>query len=278
MKNKFILLALGLLIMSCSNDDNSNNTAEVTEEVIVDESGNTPPDEGSPDYMQDTNGNFWVYETQSIQGDGRDSLYIANDTVINNVSHKKYKTGQPATGFYSTMLTGGAVRKSDGKVMVTGNLNLDAGMGMPLNINLENFIIYDENAGANQQLSINNGTVNQEIEGMNVSITYILSSQSKEIIGAYTGVQGKTYNDVKPVEIRLKMQINVNYSGFVIPILPMQDVLISTQYYSADTGAVHIMSDLQYEFTDMSGFGVELPVPQTGSVQQQEILVNHKIQ
>lgn len=275
MKNKFTLLALAMFIISCSNDD-SNNPVNPAQEVTIEEGGTTPADD--PDFMNDTAGNFWVYNTWSTQGNGRDSLYIANDTVISNTTYKKYKTGLPATGFYSAMMTGGAVRKADGKVMVTGNLNLNTGMGIPFNVNLENFVVYDENASANQQLSVKNETITQEMQGMQVSIAYILSSQAKEAVVNYTGVAGKTYASVNPVEIKLKMQVTVNFNGFPFPLLPMQDVVISTQYYTPQEGAVHITSQLQYELANLGALGIELPVPQSGNVQQQEILVNHNVQ
>ena len=59
MKKTLLLFALGLFVVSCSDDDSSDNTPTVTTSA----------------YLPLDAGNYWVYEVEStvVEANGRDS-------------------------------------------------------------------------------------------------------------------------------------------------------------------------------------------------------------
>lgn len=267
MKNRFILLAIAAFIMSCSSDDNSSGNEQ---EIIIDE----PITEN---FLPADNGNYWVYETQSTQGPGRDSLYVANDTVINDTSYKKYKSASFPTGFYTNSMNNNSVRQDDGKLLLTGSATTSLSEMLPLNIEVVDFVIFDQYASQNQELSSIDGSFTQQVEGFEVTFTYTLKTVAKETLPNLTVTGQPEYTNVKAVETTLTLKIQTAFGGFPVELLPQQDVLVSKQYYAEGIGVVKTSTDINYQFIDLSGFGITLPFPQSGSEQQEEILVNHLV-
>ena len=268
MKTRFLLLAAAVgLIASCSPDDNSDNNNPETA------------------FFPLTSGSYWTY---NIPGGGtslavKDSLYTANDTVINTIAYKKFKTkDQPAFGFYSNSLNGNSVRKDGDKIVVTGKASLNFGTGLPLNIDVTDFTAFQESAAENAQLSVLNGTMTQTIPGFEaypMTITYSLKAIAGISMPTFTAPDGTTYTDVKTVKTVLNAKITTIVAPltFPVPIMNSQDVVVSTQYYAKNIGMVYANTTLSYNLQDFSSLGLQLPIPQSGSQTQQEILDTYPI-
>jgi len=262
MKKTFLLIALGLFIVSCSNDDDSNNN-----------------DNTSTSYFPSNEGNYWVYDVNSDIMDGRDSLYIANDTLINSDTYQKLETKNLPFGFFSNSLRNNAVKDSGGKIFVTGAVGFNISEDIPLSLPINNFVVFDQNAANNQELGTISGTMEQEIEGYTLEFSYSLTSKAKADIPTFTSGT-ETYTNIKPVEITVNLSINVKteFAGLPItfPLMTSQNVVVSTQYYAPEIGVVKTITDLSYELTQIPN--IELPIPQSGSEHQEEILVDYSIQ
>jgi len=262
MKKTFLLIALGLFIVSCSSDDDSNNN-----------------DNTSTSYFPSNEGNYWVYDVNSDIMDGRDSLYIANDTLINSNTYQKLRTKNLPFGFFSNSLRNNAVKESEGKIFVTGAVGFNISEDIPLSLPINNFVVFDQNAADNQQLGAINGIIQQEIEGYTLEFSYSLTSKAKTSIATFTSGT-ETYTNVKPVEITVNLSINIKteFAGLPItfPLMTSQNVVVSTQYYAPEIGVVKTITDLSYELTQIPN--IELPIPQSGSEHQEEILVDYSIQ
>lgn len=263
-RNYFFLILLSLFIVSCSNDD--------------DTAGDDPNNNNSPvDYIPLNNDDYWIYNVEGgATLNGSDSLYISNDTVINGNTYKKLKTKYLPLGFYSTSLSNNGVRKTNGKLLLSG-VSTSGIPELPIEIDLTDFVIFDNNAAEGIIFSSSNGNIQQSMEGFLISIQYTLSSKAGESLDSYTAPNEIVYEDVKKVEIKLNMQITVTPEEFPIPfiILPSQDVIVSTQYYVNGIGMVHSSTDLEYQLSDT--FGVELPLPQTMSQHQEEVLEDYHV-
>lgn len=264
--NHYLFIALAALAASCSNDDNNNN-------------GNNNPD-GNGSYIPSEQGNYWVYDVENDMLDGRDSVYIANDTIINSLTYTKIKTKNQPLGFFSNALNNNAIRHADGKTYLTGTAALGFAEELPLDLSLNDFIVFDDNASDNQTLSSINGTLNQQMEGFDISFKYTLSSKSKATVTSVPA-GAETYSNVKPVEITLNLEINitVQIDGFPIPVtyplLPAQNVLVSTQYYAQGIGAVKSVTEMNYQLSQIPG--MELPIPQSGQQHITEILAKYNL-
>lgn len=266
-RNYYILILLGLFTISCSNDDDATTPEEGT---------NPTPTPVEADFLPVTNGNYWVYDVTGTSISGRDSLYVANDTTINGNTYKKFKTESLPFGFYSNALNNNGVRRLEGKLMVSGIPDLGI-PNLPVDIQLTDFVIFDQNATSGTTLSTVSGNIPQEMEGFNLNLAYTLSSKAGETLATYTLSNGEVYNNVKKVEVKLNLSVTVTVSQLPIPIaiLPSQDVAVSTQYYADGIGMIYASTDISYQLASLP---VELPIdiPQSMSEHQDEILVDYQ--
>lgn len=263
MKKTYLLFFLSIFIVSCSSDDNNDNNG-----------GNS----GIP-FLPTTVGNYWVYDVESSLMDGRDSLYIANDTIIDGNTFQKLKTKELPFGFFSTVLNNNSIRYSGGKLFLTGSANLNFSEDLPIDVSLSNFVVFSDNASADEQLGTMSGTFEEEIEGFLITFKYTLTSKAKADIATFTSGQ-ENYTNVKPVEITLNLEITAGMAGLPIayPIMKPQNVVTSTQYYAKNIGVVHTTTDIAYTLEEIPLPDFELPIPQSGSERQEETLVDHNVQ
>lgn len=79
-----------MFLFACSNTKEKTEDTESEEIAVIEDS------KEHPDYIQLAVGNYWIYKTLSIDSEGtetfvrEDSIYIASDTLINDVLYFKY--------------------------------------------------------------------------------------------------------------------------------------------------------------------------------------------
>ncbi|MFL9844517.1 hypothetical protein [Flavobacterium rhizosphaerae] len=264
MKNIFITLFTVFFLLSCSDNDNDNN----------DNSNETQS------YLPLNNGKYWVYDTQTSNAAGRDSLYIANDTLIEGKSYKKFKTKNTPTGFYSGALSGNGIRQEGSKLLVSGGTSVILSEEFPISLAVNDFVLFDANATAGSILSTKSGMLEQPVDDIyTIKIEYGMSSMAQQDRPTYTTPDGTTYTNVKVVTITLNIKITaiVTVDTFTIPIeiMPAQDALVSTQYYAEGVGAIRVVTDIDYELIDTSSLNINVTVPESGSEHQEEVLIDY---
>ena len=155
-----MLLTLFMLInISCS----SSNPGE---EIIIPETPTT--------YMPLKDGNYWNYDVQQVNAGainsslGIDHLFISNDTLINGVNYKKMKTTAMPNGFFSNTLRNNGVKISGSSLVATGTFNLPfPGLTTPIQISLDNFAFFKDNAPIGTEVGITSGTLQQTVNKFN---------------------------------------------------------------------------------------------------------------
>lgn len=264
MKTKFLITSLLLIFLTSCNSD-SNDTP--SEGVIL-----------PTLFLPLTNNNYWTYDVDNdINNAGpltRDSLYVSNDTLINGSTYKKIKTLGIPTGFFSTSLRNNAVKIDGTKLLLSGNFNLNFGLTSPISIGLDNFIFFKENAPTGEILSSTSGTLNQTIQNIPLTIDYTLKSVANGSLPIYILPNGDDYTGVKKTKIILNLKITTTQtvSGITVPITLMnaQDVIVSTQYYSGNTGMIFANTVFNYQLNSIPN--VTLPIPSSGNQTQEEYL------
>ncbi|WP_294819355.1 hypothetical protein [uncultured Flavobacterium sp.] len=253
-----LLLGLGIFAASCSSDDNGDSNATGTE----------------TDFLPATTGNYWVYDVQGSLQNGRDSLYVANDTLIGAATYKKLKTRFLPNGFFSGALSNNGMRVSGDEILVSGSATIPFSEEFPVSIAISDFTIFKESAAANTVLDNVSGTIEQSYEGIPLSFKYTLTTRARADRDSYT-VNNQTYTNVKEVETVLNLEILSNIPGIPLPFTLMdpQDVVISSQFYAEGVGVVHVATDFQYELEQLP---LPLPIPLTGAESQEEILVDYQ--
>lgn len=267
MKNLYFLLCLCALTVSCGGDDDSNTTP-----------GN---DVSTTDYLPMDNGNYWVYDTQNSFQQGRDSLYITGDVVINGITYKKFTTPQFPFGFYSSGLYNNGVRKDGDKLVVSGVANLGFSEEFPLSVPISDLVIFKETTTAGQQLGTTSGTITQPYEGYDIRFDYVLTTKAIQDLQTYT-VGQDTYTNVKQVQtilnVKVSTMLTVQGFSYNAEIMQAQDVVVSNQYYAENIGVVHVSTDINFQLRDFSSLNIQLPLPQTGSDHQEEVLDKYSVE
>ncbi len=262
MKQLFTLVfALFFILSSCSPSDDSD------------------PVVAEGNYYPLASGNYWVYNFAGADNSGRDSLYIAKDTVINSENYKKFSAKSLPSGFYTNSVNNNSLRFSGDELLMTGSANLDFGDTLPVELSLTNFILFKESASNGQQLSSVSGTINQDYNGFPLIINYTLKTNAKETLPTFTAPDGTVYTEVKAVKTTLILKISATVEivpGFSqnVVMLNTQDVISSTQYYANNIGVVYASTDVTYQLEDLP---IEIGIPQSFAQNSKEILDIYKV-
>ncbi|WP_291138386.1 hypothetical protein [Flavobacterium sp. UBA7663] len=210
-------------------------------------------------------------------------MFIDSETTVNSNTYNVFKTRDNiATGFYSSAFQNNKVRESNGKLLLTGDLAISAGVILPidLDLTLNDFIIFNKNASNNQVLNSfpKTGTINETVNGYPLSINYSLQSYGGETLSSFT-TNGITYTNVKSTKIKLNISITtvitVLGSPQTITALAAQDVLVSTQYLADGIGVVYTNTVTSYNLN--SFIAGELGIPATYTQTQEEFLDTYLI-
>jgi hypothetical protein len=257
---------VSLLFTSCSGDD----------------SPGTNNDNNSPtaDFLPLSVNNHWVYDVNNqTAADGQDYLYISGTEIIGGIVYDKFTTQNAPLGFYSSSLYNNKMRQDGDKLLVTGQTQFAFAEGVPLDINVTDFVIFKEHAANGQLLGTTSGTINQTVEEYNMQINYVLTTTAKGDVATYT-IGGHTYNDVKKVETVLNLTISspVTVGGVQsnVTVMPAQNVIVSTQYYAKEIGVVHVETDINYSLSPFAQ-NLPLPVPASFSDHQEEVLHTYNV-
>lgn len=257
---QLFLLGLVSFAISCSNSDDSSENPTIAFNLPL-----------------ETN-NYWVYDVDFTTGTSRDSLYISNDTLINGVTFKKFKTKEtPAAGFYSSSLRENGVRKDGNKLLLSGDLAVGGGQNLPVDIDLalDNFVIFQANASNNQELDSKSGSFQQTVNNIPITVNYTLKSVAGETLDSYTTLNGDTFTNIKKTKIVINASATANFNILVLPVLNSQDILISNQYIAENVGVIFTETTFSYNID--SAIATQVGIPATNTQNQTETLDSYMV-
>ncbi len=239
-----IILLAGLI--SCS-------TSSSPEEPSIPEDNTIPTT-----YFPLKTANFWTYRVENQASNNtpattntpassfRDSLYVANDTIINTVVYKKMKTLNGSNGFFTSVLKNNGLRIDGTRLKITGVLDNSSIPGISIPINLVDFILLKDNANSGNLLSTTNGVVNLTVSGRPLTVNYVLTSVSDGTLATLTS-NNINYTNVKKTKITLNLTITTLYAGVQVPVLNTQNVAITTLHFAPLKGMIYNERVLNYE-------------------------------
>jgi len=260
-KTVYLLFAAAIFAVSCSSNDDTTN-AET-------------PATGDTSYVPLTTGSYWVYDVPGSIESGRDSLYIANDTIIGANTYKKFKTKDAPFGFYSSALNDNGVRKIGDKIVVTGSTALSFSEAVPFTIGVSDLVIFKESAQNNEVLSNITGTITQNYQGIPIIIDYILTTTAKADVASLT-VNSQTYTNLKTVETAVSLTISSTVGTVTFPLVDNQNIVTSTQYYAENIGAVKTVTDFHYQISQL--IATQFNIPASSNQHQEELLVRYNVE
>ena len=273
MKTKLIISLLTIILFSsCSHSDNSTGDQDLSDLIPT-------------TYMPLTVCNFWNYDVQQVTPGavntsiGTDHLFIANDTVISSITYKKMKTSAVPNGFFSNTLRNNGVKISGSSLVATGTFSIPfPGLTTPIQINLNNFAFFKENASINTQISSTSGTLHQTVTASNTTypldIDYTLKSVAQETLPTYLS-NGVTYPNVKKTRLILNLRITTTSSGITATLLADQPVLTMNEYFAKNIGNVYTNTYFHYDIN--SSIATQFGVPASISQTEEEFLTTYQV-
>jgi len=263
-KQLLVLFAFSAILFSCSSDDSGAPSTQ-------------------NNHFPLTSNNSWEYDVVG-QLPGTDNLYVGNDVVLGGQTYKQMLTTAEPFGFYSSLLRNNGLRKDGSKTLFTGNLNVNLGFDLPIDLSVTDFTILNTNANPNEVLSTLTGIFTENFDGTPITVNYTLKATALESLPTYTTPlpQNETYTDVKKVKISLMMSITTTQTipgttiSVQIPILANQEIVAATQHYAKNIGMVYNTTVIGYNLAiDPSQVG--LPIPQSSSQTTEEFLNSYTV-
>lgn len=252
MKKLLFLLFTGALFISCEGDDASVS---------------------NDSYFSLQTGNSWEYEVDVEGTSTIDILTVTSETEAGFTMD--VEPALPAA-IMSNVLSNAVLRQENGKLIGTGALTFDLFGLDDLDFTVENAALYDQNASQGSQLTTVDGSLSRPVQGFDLNIDYTATTFQQEALENLT-VNGVEYMDVLHSQLIINVEIGTvaSFGGFDIPvvILPSQDVIVVDNYWAKDIGLIRSNSDFNYELSDFSGLGVDLPLPQEADILTTQNLV-----
>ena len=264
-KQLFTLFAFTAILFSCSSDEDSGDSPTQTNHFPL------------------TLNNTWEYDVVG-QVPGTDNLYVGNDIVIGGQTYKQMLTTAEPFGFYSSLLRNNGLRNDGSKTLFTGNLNVNLGFDLPIDLSVTDFTILKTNATANEVLGTLTGTFTQDLEGTPITVSYTLKATALESLPTFTtpAPQNESYTDVKKVKMSLMMSISTTQTipgttiNLEIPILTNQEVVAATQYYAKNIGMVYNKTVVSYNLA-LNPVDLGLAIPQSATQTTEEFLSSYTV-
>lgn len=274
----YVLFAICLALFNCdSNDDSSGNTDDMNQS----DDTNTSTDETDPiepnSYFSRTQGDQWNYESITAMNETtQDTLVVVGDVIINNETFTDLEVNMDNGGFMTSLFSAGGIKEEDAVLEFSGNLVFPIDDENEINIEIPLLKLYDENIASGMLLDQVEQTVTQDINDIPVTITTIASSYSAGL-DQNVSINGNDFDQVLHANLLINTTITATIFGIPVTILEPQDIVVIENSYAQNVGLVASNFSFNYEFVDLSPFGITLPFPATGNGSSQQFIVSYEV-
>lgn len=249
-----ICFLAALTLTGCSSDDDSTSGSQ----------------NNTTDYFPLALNNSWNYNNQrTIEGQSpsqsQETLSIVDSSEENgNTFYNLDSNNDLEGGLATTLFSNGNLSKVDGALIYSGGYALDLpniGDFGPLEIQIDNAMIFDSNAVAGTELFSFSDSIEQDIEvqpGVVLPIAFNYSIATNNVAFLPTYMVGDIeYSDILEANVILTASVTTSLGPISgIPILAEQEVLHITNYYANGIGLISSEVEINYVFEDLSNFGL----------------------
>lgn len=269
----YLLLLLIIPLYSC---DNASDEAEDIIDIATDGDEEETPVLYS--YYSLTTGDNWQYDVTLDENEPtQDELEVTGPVTINGEVYTDLEASVESTGFMTNLFANGALAEANGILRYTGEVTVPLDAQNEVTLEIPVIKLYDEAVQiAGNPVDQVTQTITQEIDGVPVTIDAVISTTSGST------VENLVVNDILfPRVIKATFTVNATITatilGVDIAILPAQDVIIANNTYAENVGLVNSDLNFQYEFIDLTPFGVELPFPQSTENFINQIITTYEV-
>ncbi|RRO17940.1 hypothetical protein [Flavobacteriaceae bacterium 14752] len=256
-----LVFILGIIfLVSCSSDD------DTASDINDDGNNDDNPVTEVENYFPLVVGNSWDYENTLSSPNQQDvvtneTLSIFETTEFNGSVVYELETDNPAGSGPATLALSQGTLVKDGSVLFyTGEFGLGLNNFPEVNFEIENAAIYNTAASTNAELFSQDGTIEQEFQGIPLSINYTLSTVMGNNFDTFES-NGVTYDNVISSQLIVNLEIIANITDplpISIPILQSQDGVIVTNYFADGIGLVESETNTNLMFEDIPIPGFQL--------------------
>jgi hypothetical protein len=264
MKLTYLLtILLTIAFISCKTDDPSSDDTQ----------------QSPPEHFPLTTDSHWTYNNQNEEaGTSRDSVYVAGNQMQNGLLYTNLDATVPASAFMSQFLTNNIVRTTDTQLIIDGSLGAPI-EGLPdITLPLSDMKLYDTEVdiAIDPILGFSSGSVIQDIMEIPIVISYSITSTMLETPNTSTESDSQVASELR-VNMEIIAMISVGPVTIPVTIMESQDVLIATNIYTDGIGLTNSEVLIEFTLEDLSGLGIELPFPESGSTSSSQTIDTHFI-
>ena len=271
----YTLLALSLFITFISCSDSDEDTQSTTD---MSESEDQMEDATVYSYYSLTTGDNWQYDVTTDDMDTtQDNLEVIGLTEINGTNFTDFESNVDSAGFITNLIAAGGLVESEGTLRYSGEVTIPLDETNNISLLIPEIKLYDQSiTTAGTQVDQITQTITQEIEGIPVTIDAFVTSTSGNTI-ENSSINGVTFPRVLTATLTINATISASILGVQVTLLESQDVIITTNTYAQNIGLVNSDLDFQYEFEDLSSFGVTLPFPESASSFTNQVITTYDV-
>ena len=281
----FKTYCIALLVLttafSCSDDDSDTPNDPTNEN----------PNTVAGNYFPLTVSDYWNYDVENTNNTtsettmSTDNLYVISETA--GVYDLDVNNGLIANGTMDSYLSNVSLARNETTLISNGALELPAEISdlIDFEININNIVLYDTEANNDVELSSNSSSVQQDFNGVPVTISYTLFSKSVDFSEEMM-INGSNYDNVLTTKLVLNLNVAATLSvqgiPFNINIIEPQNVLVITNYFSKNIGLIKAEANTSYTISptaisalELAGF--EINVPTSGSTTNIQNLTTYSV-
>lgn len=245
----FLPILFAVALVGCSSDDGPN----------------TPPVEPESNYFPLTVGNSWTYDNERTVGDetpeqSKETMTVAGSEEKNGSTFYEMNSATALEGGLTTsILANGELAKINDELIYNGSYSVSIPGFDPVVLPIIGAAVFSSTANAGTELSKISDSVERDIEIQGqiipVTVAYTLTTTNKGFLDSYTA-GGKAYKDVLQADLVVSASVSAKIGPLVVDLLTKQNVVTITNYYANETGLIMSNAVIDYEFEDLSAFGV----------------------
>lgn len=225
-------------------------------------------DQGGDDvrsYFSTTEGNGWIYDVSVDQMPAtKDTLTVTTHVNQGGTQFADFEASTTSTGFMTGLLSNGLITEDNARLTYTGALSIPVDPMNPIIIDIPATVVYDASITSGTVLGVNEQTITQDLNGFPLTIEVTAISRQLGLVENYM-VGTMTFDNAIQSELAISATISTVVVGIPVTVLVPQEVLVATNTYAEDIGLVDSTVNFQYEFIDLTPFGIMLPFPPAAS-------------
>lgn len=249
-----------LLTTSCDSTDEANEILDDLDTIIFEDTYFSL-------FVDDT----WRYNVSiDAMPATQDTLTVLNDQNA-PIGFAKLEASPSSTGFMTGLLGNGFIQDVDNTLIYQGSLDLPVDPDNPIQIDIPEAIVYNIELPAGSILSVIEQTITQDLNGFPITIDVVSQTIQGNTLSNYI-VNGQTFEKAVQSSLVVTATISAEILGFPVTLLNTQEVFVAENTFGLNVGLVASTATLDYEFVDVSPFGITLPFPTSAtSISVQEI-------